>query len=65
MYMAAGKWRAEKDKVQPLAAEQLGVGGGTDIRERQGQKHNQTVHGHPASTADSPKSYVSAAQMWC
>ena len=53
VYMAlAGKWmaeqsRAEKDKVQPLAAEQLGVGGGTDIRERQGQKHNQSQEHSP------------------
>ena len=32
----------EKDKVQALAAEKQGVGGGTDLRERQGQKHNKS-----------------------
>ena len=58
VYMAlAGKWmaeqsRAEKDKVQPLAAEQLGVGGGTDIRERQGQKHNQSQEHRPWTPFD-------------
>ena len=54
MYMAgrevegrAEQSRAEKDKVQPLAAERVGVGGGTDIRERQGQKHNQSQEHSP------------------
>ena len=50
MYMAGREVeqsRAEKDKVQPLAAERVGVGGGTDIRERQGQKHNQSQEHSP------------------
>ena len=63
----AGKWmaeqsRAEKDKVQPLAAEQLGVGGGTDIRERQGQKHNQSQEHSPWTPLTSLYSHCETIQ---
>ena len=42
VYMEATWGVLEKDKVQALAAEKQGVGGGTDLRERQGQKHNKS-----------------------
>ena len=43
----------EKDKVQALAAEKQGVGGGTDLRERQGQKHNKSQeHSSRTGTPD-------------
>ena len=43
----------EKDKVQALAAEKQGVGGGTDLRERQGQKHNKSQE--HSSRTDTPE----------
>ena len=42
-----GRQGGKKDKVQALAGEQQGVGGGTDIRERQGQKRNQSQEQSP------------------